>query len=213
VDEPRLTRIILLLGSYDKQTKPVLVGVKDNLEQAFVSHPEQVSALLLDETELYRFDLDGRELTIFIEKYEGGLTLSVLDAQQTIDTEDFSGKNDEKIDEIIIQYLADHYQTKSYVKFTLLEKLRELSQFSSLVFLIRDQELTRGGEYIELGFLLSLPTARLEPSKVQFFKREGMDLSEMAWEILDLYKINKHPYKDQEFLLRETVRITRNALV
>lgn len=78
-----------------------------------------------------------------------------------------------------------------------------------LVFLIRDQELTRGGEYIELGLLLLV---KLDSSKIHFFKKEGIELSEMTWEILDLYKTNIRPCKDQEFLLRETVRITRNAL-
>ncbi len=75
--------------------------------------------------------------------------------------------------------------------------------------MVRDQELTRGGEYIELGVLLSMG---LDPSKVYFFKKEGIDLSEMTWELLDQYKINMRPYKDPEFLSREAVRITRNTL-
>jgi hypothetical protein len=207
VVDPKFPRIILLLGSYDSHTKSILVELKDALEEAFVTHPEQVSAVLLDETEIYAFGMDGRPLFILAETYEGGVTLSVLDTLQMIDSKDFQGKSKPQVDETVAQYLADNYRGSSYRKLSLLEKLDELARQSALVFLVRDQELTRGGEYIELGFLL---IRRLVPSKVQFFKREGITLSEMAWEILDLYKIGKHPYQDKEFLFREAIRITKS---
>lgn len=209
MDEPKFPRIILLLGSYDDQTKPVLARIKDRLAEAFVYHPEQVSSLLLDEVALYKFDMGSREFTIFAERYEGGVTLSILDARRMIDAKDFPGKEIEGIDEIISSYLIERYHKDAYTEFSLLEKLTELARLSSLVFFVRDQELTRGGEYIELGVLLSL---RIEPSKIHFFKREGLDLSEMAWEILDLYGINVRPYRDEGLLIREAVRITRNTL-
>jgi len=79
---PKFPKIILLLGSYDSQTKPILVELKEAVEEAFVTHLEQVSALLLDETELYRFNLEGRPVFILADNYHGGVALSVLDALQ-----------------------------------------------------------------------------------------------------------------------------------
>ncbi|MDG6950882.1 MAG: hypothetical protein JRN12_03435 [Nitrososphaerota archaeon] len=205
-------KIILLLGSYDPQTKPILVDLKETLEEASVTRSDQVSAWLLDEIEIYRFDLNGRSVFVFAEIYEGGVALSVIDGLQMVDSKDFQGKNKAQVDETVAEYLEEHYAQRAYTKLSLLEKLEELSQSSSLVFLVRDQELTRGGEYIELGFLLTTRPFRLAPSKVHFFKREGITLSEMAWEILNLYKINRHSYADKAFLLREATRITMDSL-
>lgn len=58
-----------------------------------------------------------------------------------------------------------------------------------LIFLIRDREETRGGEYVELMHALF----REHSNKVWFFKREGIQLSAMLMEYLDKLKFTYDP--------------------
>lgn len=207
--EASFPRIYLLLGSFDDKTLALLEQVKEEIETAFVSHPEQVSAVLLDRLELYKFNLGGRELMILLEVYDEGLSISVLDGPKVIDAEDFPGANPNETDATILGYLKKTHGVASFKKLSIVDKLGELSSLASLTFVIRDQELTRGGEYIEL---LSMLQTRLPSARIRFLKREGIVLSEMAWEILDLHGVSSRSYGDNNFLLREVVRIIRNDL-
>jgi hypothetical protein len=76
--------------------------------------------------------------------------------------------------------------------------------------LVRHKEETRGGEYIELAFLLG--TGTLNSSKVFFLKKEGFDMSEMGWELLDFYGVNFRSYKDEDYLCNEMVRLIRYSI-
>lgn len=74
--------------------------------------------------------------------------------------------------------------------------------------MLRHRELTRGGEYIELVYLLGRGV--LSPLKVYFFKKDGFNLSEMAWKIFNHHEVQFRSYTDEVGLNREAIRILKN---
>jgi hypothetical protein len=76
-----------------------------------------------------------------------------------------------------------------------------LATISALVFVIRHRELTRGGEYIELAFLLG---NGLDPRIVYMLVNSDVEISAMLKELIDFTEINFRVYKNQEDLL-ETI--------
>jgi len=91
-----------------------------------------------------------------------------------------------------------------------LEKLQIVHDISLCTFILRHIEETRGGEYIELAYLL---TTRKRGEKIWFFKKEGIHLSVMVKELLDAWGVNFRTYKTVEDLIEEAVRIVRYALM
>jgi len=80
-----------------------------------------------------------------------------------------------------------------------------LAYATSLIFVIRHLELTRGGEYIELTFLLG---KGLNPRKVYMLINKNIEISTMLKELIDNTKINLRTYKDKTELLDTIRRIT-----
>lgn len=97
------------------------------------------------------------------------------------------------------------------MKLPILEKLKHLSFSASLLFLVRHRGLTRGGEYIELVYLLG--ESRMDPSKVYFLKKEGIDLSEMVKEILNRFRINFRSYRNENELCSEAISIAKYSFL
>ena len=79
-----------------------------------------------------------------------------------------------------------------------------MARFAELVLLLRHEELTRGGEYIGLMFLLD---RGLEPRKLFFIWNKNIPLSTMLKEALNNYNFNFRYYEDEEDLLEEVSRI------
>ena len=89
-----------------------------------------------------------------------------------------------------------------------LDKIQRLIDYPyTIVVTVRDKELTRGGEYIELAYL----TSRIRPEEIServwFFKREGVPISSMVKELLIDSGIRFRTYQDREDLVNEVMRI------
>lgn len=187
--------IILLLGSYDEETKRVLERIKEEIAKISTYYGESIFTLLLENVEIYKTDTDW----ICVEKFDGKVTFIIFerDSIEAKDVTDFEAKSEEDIVKMV-----KNLGYKSFVKIPVLEKLRVLATISSLVFVIRHKELTRCGEYIELVFLLG---KGLDPRMVYILVNSEVEISAMLKELIDYTKINFRAYKNEEDLL-ETVR-------
>lgn len=188
--------IILLLGSYDRQTKSCLECVKAEIVKSFSG--ENVYAFLLDNVEIYFPDIVQvlTELT-----NEDKATFCIFQNSQLIDVHDVNLKNG--LEETVYSFLKEKYGAKRINKQPIFEKFNILMRLAEAVFLIRHKEETRGGEYLELMHALFSGYSE----KVWFFKKNRLQLSTMLMEYLDKFKVNMRTYTNEQDLTSAITRI------
>lgn len=208
--------VILLLGSYDPKTKALLYDLRECLLKNFMDHPDQFLILLLDNLEVFTasgVNENGsmENMILLAERYDANrVSMYRIHEDFIADEEDIILGSATDVVGGINEYLGKNYTETSFHKVTILEELKFISGRASLTFLIREFELTRGGEYIELVYLLA---NNLNPSQIIVMKKELLDLSEMAWEVLDSYNVNMRTYKDNNSLCSEVTRIMNNHIL
>lgn len=192
--------IILLLGSYDPDTKNLMDYIKRELAEKFGG--EGVYIYLLDELDVYY----SREYFAIIEKWERNkVSVHVFSMKgEEMETFDIPIQTfDEKIikDECY-KLLKEKFPIEKIEECAILDKLRMLARMAKVIILIRDKEETRGGEIAELIFIILNNFS----SKLCVFKREGIELSEMIKEFLDQFNVVLRTYKHKEGLSKEILR-------
>jgi len=191
--------LILLLGSYDPETKKVLNTVKEEVAKYSTSFTEYIIPLLLEDVELYRCTTAEKYADIVVEKLNGRATAMIFEGGQLKDVRDFDART---FDDVEKELKKLGY---SCSRLPVMEKLWQLATSSFLVFVIRHKELTRGGEYIELCLLLL--SRGLSPSKAYIFIKSGVEISAMLEELIDATKINLRVYRDEEHLAEMVRRV------
>ena len=193
---------ILLLGSFDPQTKPILANAKEEIVKTFSG--ENVFALMLDTLEIYTAD-DMEVLTEL--SAEKTITLFIFQNSQLIDMVDVKQK-DQDADKTVYDYLKENYTIKKIDKLPIFNKLDILMRDATAIFLLRHKEETRGGEYLELMHALF----RGHANKVWFLKRNGIALSAMLMEYLDKYGVKMRIYSEEKDLNDALTRILKYQL-
>jgi hypothetical protein len=196
--------IILLLGSYDRITWKILENLRESLSQDFMGLDNSVLILLLNNIEIYAVEIINNKTheiikpVLIVEKFDNTKRASLyfIDQNKITEIEDINLESI-SLEDNLMNYLQRKYQVQQLAKLPILSKLDYISTASTSIFLIRHEELTRGGEYIELVHLLH----RLSKDKLSFIKREGFDISTMAWEILESYNIRYRTYITENSLL------------
>ncbi len=194
--------IALLLGSYDPQTKQYLEKVKEEIVKYFSG--ENVYALLLERLEIYETDI-GLALTERIA--DDRMSVFLFQENQILDIDEIKlqGKN---FDANLYSYLKQKYEAQMITKHTIFDKLDILMHSANAIFLLRQKEETRGGEYLELMHALF----RGHSNKILFFKKEGIELSAMLMEYLDKHKVVMRSYKSEQELVDSIIRIVMYRL-
>lgn len=188
--------IILLLGSYDPQTKAHLDTVREEIVKKFSG--EDVYSSLLDDLEIY----STRTIQVLVELFDKDkATLFIFHRGVLADVYDINLKNN--LDETVYSFLKGKYEIQKFSKEPIYRKFNSLMRLAKALFLIRDREETRGGEYIELMHALS----QGHSEKIWFFKRNGVRLSAMLMEYLDKFRVKIRPYTNQQDLITEAIRI------
>ncbi|MBA3751149.1 MAG: hypothetical protein H0X03_09735 [Nitrosopumilus sp.] len=206
--------VILLLGSYDKETKKILYSLKEELSTNFLYLESNLFIFLLDNTEIYSATVidkqnERKTLYLIVERYADNkrLTIFIMDGDNVISIDDISIVSN--VDKTLKQFLDNKYLESFFSKASILETLKILGRFSALTFLIRNQELTRGGEYVELVYLL---IGSINSANLYFIKKEGFNLSTMASEILEYFNVNFRSYTNEDELHRTVIRIFQNHI-
>jgi len=189
--------IILLLGSYDPQTKSCLELVKEEIVKSYSG--ENLYAFLLDTVETY----DTDKFTILVERLNKKVTIFVFHQfdSRLIDVEDVKIEKD--LDETVYTFLKNKYDIKKTKKTPIFKKFDIMMRISQNIIVLRDKEETRGGEYLELLHAIFQNYS----DKIWFFRRDGIQLSAMLMEYLDNFRIKIRSYNSEKNLLSSVMRV------
>jgi hypothetical protein len=200
LDKPIVT--ILLLGSFDPQTKAQLESIKEEIVKTFSG--ENVYALLLDSVEVYFSDV----VEVLTElSGEDRITLFIIQDNQLVEMEDVKLKEDD-VDKTVYDYLKKKYNITEFNRLPIFNKLDALMQNTQVIFLLRDKEETRGGEYLELMHALF----RGHAEKIWFLKKNEIALSAMLMEYLDKYRVKIRTYQKRSDLEKTVIRTLQYQL-
>ena len=194
--------IVILLGSYDPETKKLLYKLKEEIVKIYAGSSYHVYAFLLEKLKVYNLSGGG---TLFIEQFnQRSFTAYYLTPEGILkDVMEFRGELKEVLEDI-----EEFFDIKIVWEARPLNKIRRLIDYpNSIIILLREKELTRGGEYIELAYLTSRIRVEEIPVRVWFFKREGIPISTMVKELLTDYKIQFRTYKTEDELIDEVLRV------
>ena len=193
---------ILLLGSFDPQTKLLLENVKEEVVKSLSG--ENVFALMLDTLEIYTAD----DMEILTElSGEKTITLFIFQNSQLIDMNDMKLKEG-GVDKTVYDYLKEKYPIKKVDKLPIFNKLDVLMRDATAIFLLRHKEETRGGEYLELMHALF----RGHAGKIWFLKKNEIELSAMLMKYLDKYEVKMRTYHGERDLENTVMRTLKYQL-
>lgn len=194
--------VVLLLGSYDPQTKACMEIVKEELVKSFSG--ERVCALVLDRLEIYETGI----VQVLTELFDDDkVTLFVFQNAQLVDIEDIKLEKS-GLDASVYTFLKEKYEVEQINRITIFDKLDVLMRIAGAIFLLRHKEETRGGEYLELMHALF----RGHSGKIWFFRRDEIELSTMLLEYLDRHKVIMRTYKKEQDLIESIVRAVKYRL-
>jgi hypothetical protein len=210
--------IILLLGSYDPKTEKLMQNLKEKMSEHFMNLNETLLIFLLSNLELYVAEITPKDqierlkVMVISELFEQEKRMGIYIVNEgsvlyAIDAEFDPSSSQE---EFVRAILENEFVVDDFFKPPILTELEHISKMTTLTFVIRDRELTRGGEYIELVYLLD--NAFLDPQRTFFVKREGFSVSSMAWEILDFHNVQFRTYRKEQDLHSEAIRIFSHYL-
>jgi hypothetical protein len=198
----RAVSLILLLGSYDNETKALLNNIKEEIAKIFDG---KTFAFLLENLELYltdRFEVlaeieDNQQITVYL--FEGESLLNVLDLPLKIE---------ENPDDIIFNYLKHNFDITTIDKRSVTAKYDLLMSLALEIFVVRHKEETRGGEYVELMHALFND----QSEKLWLFRNNSITVSDMLMEYLDMFRVKLRTYIDFTDLKTSILRIIRYSI-
>ncbi len=190
---------ILLLGSYDSETRRILYKVKDEINKLSTYYDEYLLIpLLLENVEVYRVVKEDRVGLAILERYAENLWSLMIAIEGKIEVyDDVEGGSLEEVEEVIEKTYG-----LRWTRLQLLEKFRYLASMvagSGLIIVIRHVELARCGELIELTFLLR---EGVPVDVIRVLVNEEINVSSMLLELLRMYRIYWERYGDEGELLR-----------
>jgi sirohydrochlorin ferrochelatase len=190
---------ILLLGSYDSETRRILYKVKDEINKLSTYYDEYLLiSLLLENVEVYEIVKEDRVGLAVLERYAENLWSLMIAMEGEIEVyDDVEGGSLEEVEEVIEKTYG-----LRWTRLQLLEKFRYLASMvagSGLIIVIRHVELARCGELIELTFLLR---EGVPVDVIRVLVNQEINVSSMLLELLRMYRIYWERYGDEEELLR-----------
>jgi hypothetical protein len=190
---------ILLLGSYDSETRRILYKVKDEINKLSTYYDEYLLIpLLLENVEVYRVVKEDRVGLAILERYAENLWSLMIVIEGKIEVyDDVEGGSLEEVEEV-----TEKTYGLRWTRLQLLEKFRYLASMMAgggLIMVIRHVELARCGELIELTFLLR---EGVPADVIRVLVNQEINVSSMLLELLRMYRIYWERYRDEEELLR-----------
>lgn len=196
---------ILILGSYDQATKDILHRLRMDLNKQFERY--SCFTVLLENIEVHQSRAKSHDLFILIEtenQYSGTVTIvqesSILDTLTFLDETELKG---------ILSDDAGVIDMKAFRKLKEFEKLMLLAQWADVIYLIKENELTRGGELVEVTYLLTLGNiSYLFTQNMEFFVHQGTTISTMLKELIEFRNIRTFSYDTYDNLIQNLIERT-----
>ena len=188
---------ILLLGSYDSETKVILYRLRKDLGKEFARYAS--ITMLVETVDVHVSLIPGLHdyVILFERREDGGGTALILKGKTKI-VESIEYKNEDEFRQRIGSDSSNTINLRKFRKLSQLEKVSLLGEWSDVIYLIRQLEATRGGEFVELVYLLGSRhgISAQDPLKYEFFYKKGIEISTMMKEIISYNKIEAIPYND-----------------
>jgi len=148
------------------------------------------------------------DMEVLAELFSGNrISLFIFQNDQLVDTDDLELEK-EGTDTTVYNYLKDRYGISELSRLPIFNKLDVLMRTAKVIFLLRDKEETRGGEYLELMHALF----RGHAEKIWFLKKNGIALSAMLMEYLDKYEVKMRTYQGRRDLESAVIRTLKYQL-
>lgn len=182
----------------------MLHRLKDALSAEFDA--EDTYIFIIDEMKLYTAsnDLESYQLLAEVSKEE--VAIFVISAGGDIVTQrDIPLEG--TVNQSVRKWMESRYSTTRFAELPLLTRVESIYGIAQCTLIVREKEETRGGEYIEFGYLLG----KIGDRYVNFFSKSGIKLSTMVKELLTDARIPNSTYDDETHLSREAVRAARHA--
>lgn len=200
---------ILLLGSYDKETKPILRNLRKILNEKFERYV--CTTVLLENIDIHKSSIEGIDIQLFIEKEDSQITMTIVRngnqilERLDVDESEFSSTIGEK------SKLIDYTKFR---KLNQLEKVGLLNEWADIAYTIKHNELTRGGELVELTYILftNAKRANIDAFKYNIFFQSNIVISSMLEEIVKNFRIDTISYTDYPSLEEMAIQTTRNHI-
>jgi hypothetical protein len=181
---------MMILGSYDKTTKRLMHSIQPPLIRQYTDNKLMVY-LLEDLITFDAIDIEsGKTAMVVLDKSnEFQMTFFVFTDNEIVESDTLYSAYDESV---VTGYLQQQYGITVTRTSSLLDALEFLCRLSIGTVVIRHEELTRGGELVELCVLVirGYPSSRL-----LFARQKEIELSSMLKELLDKYRVKSFPYK------------------
>jgi len=197
VPEKRLV-LVLLLGSYDEKTLAILKDIRTSVAGRF-GH-KNVYSFILDDVEVF----GSSDFLIFAERrMKRKYDIRVFRQADGMPEEDYPIvlRAGQSIDDAVNDLLEREYDVRDVSKQSIVEKFYTLVAFSISIVVVRNKPLTKGGEVAELVYCILKDYG----SKICLFKREGVELSSMLMEFLNIGRVVMRPYKNEKTVSREVL--------
>lgn len=153
---------------------------------------EPLLVYLLEDLLSYDAYDETGDITLMVEQFEQEqATIYIFREGRLLDVCDLVYSDLEKdIEKIMMVNYSIHLGFRKGV----LPTVGFASAISRGVFLVRDRELTRGGELVELCYLVF---GRISNLKLLFLRREGIAVSSMVEEVLSTYDVPFASFRDE----------------
>lgn len=212
--------VILLLGSYDPNTKRLLDELKKTIAEKYSD--KNLYVFLLDEVEVFI----SEECFALVERWsESAFSIHIFTHDGNI-LESYDYKIEEhplNIADLVRDSIYDALnkqsgeieiskQRISIRQLSIIDKFTHFVRFSRAIIVIRDREETRGGEIAELVYILCMLHGERKRPRICLFKKEGIKLSEMLLEFLDCFNVNMRSYMNADDLKRAVIRFLSYTL-
>lgn len=203
--------LILLLGSYDDETKRLLYFLRENLSKSFLE--VGVVILLMERLNLFRVE-DGRNVLTEEDDYNNltvyafPLTLGKGEIEPNIiDTISVNGNTKSTLENYLgkIEGIAEGLEVQKQPIDSNDGLFKFLVDLSKLFLIIRLREETRGGEYLELGYILREKDRAIvsQWGDIFLFKKRGIARSTMIDLFLNSDEIKLREFDDNSDLLEQ----------
>lgn len=153
---------------------------------------EPLLVYLLEDLLSYDAYDETGDITLMVEQFEQEqATIYIFRESRLLDVCDLVYSDLERdIEEIMMVNYSIHLGFRKGV----LPTVGFVSAISRGVFLVRDRELTRGGELVELCYLVF---GRISNLNLLFLRREGIAVSSMVEEVLSTYDVPFANFRDE----------------
>jgi hypothetical protein len=169
-------------------------------------------ALLAENLELYESRAAaGKDCLIYIEYEDNNGAAHIFLDNEFIQSIPFSDRNELEIrlDLVKKNLLVRMRRIKGF------EKVLKLSDWADIIYLFKEEELTRGGELIEFAIIASLSFMRGTTDyfdKIVVLKRRNVVLSSMFKEIMKMARLRAREYVTYEDLEEKILEETDDKI-